>query len=70
MKKKIKTDFIKPGSVLLSHVLRHSIITAEDFRFPVRDGMERFIPRYDHQAKQNQFDFQTTFIFQASGAYD
>ena len=54
MKKKIKTDFIKPGSVLLSHVLRHSIITAEDFRFPVRDGMERFIPRYDHQAKQNQ----------------
>ena len=54
-----KTDFIKPGSVLLSHVLRHSIITAEDFRFPVRDGMERFIPRYDHQAKQNQFDFQT-----------
>ena len=47
-------DFIKPGSVLLSHVLRRSIITAEDFRFPVRDGLERFLPRYDHQAKQNQ----------------
>ena len=46
--------------MLLSHALRHSIITAEDFRFPVRDGMERFIPRYDHQAKQNQFDFETT----------
>ena len=41
--------------MLLSHALRHSIITAEDFRFPVRDGMERFLPRYDHQAKQNQF---------------
>ena len=51
-----KTDFIKPGSVLLSHAFRHSIITAEDFRFPVRDGMERFIPRYDHQAKQNRLD--------------
>ena len=49
--------------MLLSHVLRHSIITAEDFRFPVRDGMERFIPRYDHQAKQNQFDFQTIQVF-------
>ncbi len=61
MKKKIKTDFIKPGSVLLSHILRHSIITAEDFRFPVRDGMERFFPRYDHQAKQNQFDSKTFF---------
>ena len=41
MKKKWKIDFIKPGSVLLSHVLRRSTIAVEDFRFPVRDGMER-----------------------------
>lgn len=45
------TDFTKPGNVLLSHVLRRSTIAAGDFRFPVRDGMERGIPRYGHQAK-------------------
>ena len=35
---RVWSDFIRPGSVLLSHVLRRSTIAAEDFRFPVRDG--------------------------------
>ena len=37
----------KPGIVLLSHALRHSTITARDFRFPVRNGMERTFPAMD-----------------------
>lgn len=48
------SDLIKSGSVLLSHVLRHSTIAAEDFRFPVRDGVERLIPRHGHQTKQDR----------------
>ena len=44
--------FIKPGDELLSHVLRRSTIAAGDFRFPVRDGMERIIPRHNRRAKQ------------------
>ena len=43
-----KPDFSKPGSVLLSRF--RSTIAARAFRFPVRDGVERLIPRYDHQA--------------------
>ena len=39
----------KLGGELLSRGC--SIIAAEDFRFPVRDGMERWIPRYDHLTK-------------------
>ena len=40
----------RSGNVLLSHAER-STIAAGDFRFPVRDGMERLIHRYDHQIK-------------------
>ena len=36
-----------------------STIAAGDLRFPVRDGMERVIPRYGHQAKKNQKNLQT-----------
>ena len=49
-----ESDLIKSGSVLLSHILRCSTIAAEDFRFPVRDGVERCRPRHGHQTKQDR----------------
>lgn len=57
------SDLIKSGSVLLSHVLRHSTIAAEDFRFPVRDGVERLIPRHCHQTKQDRIKINGDFSF-------
>lgn len=37
---KKKNSLIKPGSVLLSHVLGRSTIGAGNFHFRVRDGIE------------------------------
>ena len=38
---KEEARFIKSGGELLSRSLSSSIIAAEGFRIPVRDGMER-----------------------------
>ena len=48
--------------MLLSHALRRSTIAAGDLRFPVRDGMEREIPRHGHQAKQDQLVTSVLFL--------
>ena len=42
-------SFIWPGGDLLSHALRRSTIGAEGFHGRVRDGIECFTPRHNHQ---------------------
>src|SRR5579872_6737334 len=42
----------RPGSDLLSRVLRHSTIGAEGFHGRVRDGIGCLLPRHNHQANQ------------------
>ena len=48
----IKAALDRPGSVLLSRVLRHSTIGAEGFHGRVRDGIGWLLPRHYHQANQ------------------
>lgn len=44
----------RPGSDLLSHVLRRSIIGAEEFNGRVRNGIGFWAPRKNHQAGEAQ----------------
>src|ERR671921_584970 len=44
----------RPGNDLLSRVLRHSTIGAEEFNGRVRDGIGFLAPRSDHRAGQGQ----------------
>ena len=43
------SEFGRPGSDLLSHVLRRSTIGAEGFHGRVRDGIGCLAPRHNHQ---------------------
>ncbi len=44
----------RPGNDLLSRVLRHSTIGAEEFNGRVRDGIGFLAPRSDHRTSQGQ----------------
>ena len=44
----------RPGSDLLSRVLRRSTIGAGEFHGRVRDGIGCISPRHDHQAGEGQ----------------
>ncbi len=44
----------RPGNDLLSRVLRHSTIGAEEFNGRVRDGIGFFSPRSDHRTSKEQ----------------
>ena len=46
--------FCRPGSDLLSRVLRRSTIGAGEFHGRVRDGIGCISPRHDHQAGEGQ----------------
>lgn len=49
-RRRIVNDVSRLGGDRLSHVLRRSIIGAEDFHGGVRDGIRCFIPRHSDQA--------------------
>ena len=44
----------RPGNDLLSRVLRHSTIGAEEFNGRVRDGIGFWAPRSSHRAGEGQ----------------
>ena len=46
----------RPGSDLLSRVLRRSTIGAGEFHGRVRDGIGCISPRHDHQAGEGQVE--------------
>jgi hypothetical protein len=48
------SDLCRPGSDLLSRVLRRSTIGAGEFHGRVRDGIGCFSPRHSHQAGEDQ----------------